>query len=136
MNHIGDQTRQPSYLALEAHKLHKAFTAGADLEEAQPVKFANDGTVVPLGAADAYYLCIGNTIHAKKEDQEVTVCMRGHAELTVIASANINAGPVKWASYDATAKRNSYAQATDAATTNGHALTDATAGEEITIVVL
>ena len=137
MDHIGAKTKQAVFLNAESHKLHLEFEAEGAVKKGQPVKLTNDGKAAPLGAADAAYLKIGDSIHDAADGELITVMMRGHVRVTVEATAIQNAGPVKWASFETTTGRNRYAAAADAATTQGHALeASAAIGDEITVVLL
>lgn len=128
---FGDPTSPTTTLDCEVHKLHREFevAAATTVYPLQPVKLNAAGEVVPLGAGDAAYLCIGHSIHKNPATygERVTVLMKGHLHvLGKAGAAAVDAGPVKWASFDPTTGANAgyhvYAAAADAATTQGWAI--------------
>lgn len=133
----GEDAPQGIFLNMESHKLHKAFEASAVIEVGQPVKFAVDGTIVPLLAADAAYLNLGVSIHKVAIGEEATIAMRGYAVITTTSLGALNAGPVKFSGIHATTKRPQYVAAIDAATTQGQAIDRATAiGQDVEVVLV
>lgn len=143
MNLFGDKTPKAIVLHKEMYKLGLAFSvaAGQKVGLMQPVKLAADGTITPLLAADSAHLSIGMSLHAKPADltyaDEQTVAMRGYAVCRAQAGAGgVIPGPIKWASFDEATGLNVYVQATDAATTIGHALQPASAGGDMEVVLL
>ena len=128
---FGDATKPTLFLNSEAHKLHREFevAAATTIYPSQPVKLNAAGEVVPLGAADENHLCIGHSLHKNPATygERITVVMKGHLHVLAKAgAAAVDAGPVKWASFDPTAGANAgyhvYAAAATNVTTQGHAI--------------
>lgn len=139
MDHIGGQTPQALFLNVEAHKLHRAFTAAVDITAGQPVKLNNAGAIVLLGAADAAYLKIGIALHSKKTGEDCTVIMKPFMHITAEAGAvTMVCGPVKYSGINATTGRTQYVAAADAATTQGFAIEvdGAAIGDQIEVVLI
>lgn len=143
MNLFGDKTPKAVVLFKEMHKFGLAFSvaAGQKVRLMQPVKFAADGTITPLLPADPAHLSIGVSLHDRPAEltyaDEQTIALRGYAlSRSQAGTGGVVAGPVKWAAFDEATGVNVYVQSTDGATTIGHAVSPASAGGEVNVILL
>jgi len=67
------------------------------VELGMPVKLTTDGKIEPLGGSDNYdSLCIGYSLHKAGSTEIATVQLRGELLVYGIATAALDAGPVKF----------------------------------------
>ena len=139
MNTLGDVTKSIFLNEVEAHKLHLEF----EVESTKTVKVGQLVELVPATekiqplTGDANLAAIGISIHDSAAGEMATVAMKGMAVIKGLSAGALNAGPVKWDSYDGTEKMNVFNQTTvTSVNTYGWSLTKTTgAGEEILVVV-
>lgn len=136
MVHTGNPTPQVTFLNMEMHKYHLAFTVAAAIKAAQPVKLDSNGAIVPLLSTDENRLLVGYAIKDGAVGEEISVAMKAFGRLTVESGADgLTPGPVKWASYNAATRRNVYVAATTEATAQALAIMGGDEGDEIEIVI-
>jgi len=137
-----DQTEAPvlSNWAVTAGASQAATATATDFNKVYPgvpVELTADGKVQPLTVATASTTKIGTALHLAGAGEMVTVAMDGAAIIFAEADAALNAGPVKWESFNTETERNRYNDTSITATNQtGWSIDVAEAeGDEIRVVL-
>lgn len=102
-----------------------------------PLKLVGDGEqVTPMIAGDAFYKCIGFSMHNGSAGALITVAMRGFAVIVAQSGeASLVPGTVKVSGVDATTGQTKYVATSTAADVAGWAITGGDSGDEIHVVL-
>lgn len=108
-----------------------------DIYMGAPVKLVGDGEqVTPMVAGDAFYKCIGFSMHNGVAGSLITVAMRGFAVIVgQSGEANLVPGAVKVSGVDSTTGQTKFVATSTVGDVAGWAITGGDSGDEIHVVL-